>query len=160
MRPAYALNPLTGEGHLDLSRVSVLILDDNRNTVVLFGEVLRGLGVRNLYRAGTCADALQRLRSTSIDAMLVDIAIGQEDGLDFVRRVRASADPQIADVAILVISAHATQSRVIESGVAGADRFLSKPVTVGALATRLGDVLAIPRPRPRQRPSGAREYAL
>src|SRR5512141_997253 len=116
--------------YMDLRDLAVLVLDDNANTRTLIAEVLRGLGVSKIYRAGSCATALSVLKAHSVDVVLADIEMDGEDGLGFARLLRASPDPKIANLAIIIVSSHATEARVIEAGVIGANSFLSKPFTV------------------------------
>jgi two-component system, chemotaxis family, chemotaxis protein CheY len=128
--------------YVDLHQVGVLVLDDNANTRTLISEVLRGLGVTRVYRAGSCAMALSILRAHPIDIILADIEIDGEDGLAFVRELRASSNANLANAPIIIISSHATEARVMEAGAIGANGFLSKPFTVGAFAKRLTDAIA------------------
>jgi two-component system chemotaxis response regulator CheY len=143
------------EKYLDLRDLAVLVLDDNANTRTLISEVLRGLGVRRIYRTGKCSEGLMVLKSHAIDVMLVDIEMDGEDGLSFVRLTRGSPEPKVANVATIMVSSHATEARVMEAGVVGADGFLSKPFTVGAFAKRLTEGLAARRWMSRMPPNAA-----
>ena len=131
--------------YLDLRDLAVLVLDDNANTRTLISEVLRGLGVRRIYRTAKCAEGLMVLKSHAIDVMFVDIEMEGEDGLSFVKLIRSSPEPKIANAAVVIVSSHATEARVMEAGVVGADGFLSKPFTVGAFAKRMTEGMAARR---------------
>lgn len=131
--------------YLDLRELAVLVLDDNANTRTLISEVLRGLGVRRIYRTGNCSEGLSVLKAHPIDVMFVDIELDGEDGLSFVKLIRGSPEPKIANVAVVIVSSHATEARVMEAGVVGADGFLSKPFTVGAFAKRMTEGMAARR---------------
>jgi CheY-like chemotaxis protein len=126
---------------MDLRNLSVLVLDDNANTRTLIAEVLRGLGVTRIHRAATCAEGLAILKTNAVDILLADIEMDGEDGLGFARCVRASSDPKISSLGIIVVSSHATEARVMEAGALGANSFLSKPFTVAGFARRLTDAL-------------------
>ena len=150
---------------MDLGKLAVLVLDDNANTRTLISEVLRGLGITRIYRAGTCAMGLSALEAHSIDIVLADIEMDGEDGLGFARSIRASPNPKISSLGIIIISSHATEARVIEAGAIGANSFLSKPFTVAAFAKRLTDALAgrrmaLRRPTPRPMDQGAAALQL
>lgn len=127
---------------MDLRRLDVLVLDDNANTRTLISEVLRGLGVTRVYRAGSCAMALSILKAHPIDMILTDIEMDGEDGLAFMRLLRGSANASVANAPIIVISSHATEARVMEAGAIGANGFLSKPFTVAAFARRLTEAIS------------------
>jgi len=141
LRPAL----LNSRGYLDLSKTSVLMMDDNRNTLTLIGEVLRGLGVRTVIKAQTNAEALRHLQTRAIDLVLVDIALSADSGLWLVRQIRQGTH-RVADIPVLVVSSYATELRVMEAGVAGATQFLSKPITVGSLAAKVAAALLAPMP--------------
>jgi CheY-like chemotaxis protein len=145
--------------YLDLRDLAVLVLDDNANTRTLISEVLRGLGVRKIYRTGSCADALSAMKAHPVDVLLADIEMDGEDGLSFVRLVRGSPDPKLANVAAIIVSSHATEARVMEAGAVGADGFLSKPFTVGGFAKRLTEGLAARRWMARTPPTTAQAAA-
>ena len=85
------------------------------------------------------------LKAHTIDVMLVDIEMDGDDGLKFVAMVRGSPEPKVANITTLIVSSHATEARVMEAGVVGADGFLSKPFTVGGFAKRLTEGLAARR---------------
>ncbi len=128
--------------HLDLSALKVLVVDDNANTRNLIAEVLRSLGVNKAFKAESAAAGRMILQAGEIDLIFADVEMAGENGLEFVRQVRASPHPKIADVVIVMISAHATESRVIEASLAGANSFLAKPFSVSALARRLAEGFA------------------
>ncbi|HZZ67291.1 MAG TPA: response regulator [Phenylobacterium sp.] len=128
--------------YLDLKDLSVVVLDDNANTRTLISEVLRGLGIRRIARVGACSDALSILKNNPVDLLFTDIELEGENGLEFVRFLRASPERKVANVATVVVSSHATEARVMQAGAVGADGFLSKPFTVASLAKRLTEGLA------------------
>jgi len=127
--------------YISLRDLSVLVLDDNANTRTLIGEVLRGLGVKKTHRVATCAEAHAVLKTHAIDVILADIKIDGEDGLAFVRGVRADRNPKVANAAVVMVSSHATEARVMEAGVIGADGFLSKPFSVNSFARRFSEAI-------------------
>ena len=93
-----------------------------------------------------------------IDVLFVDIELERRGRPErSVRRVRAAPEPKIANAAAIIVSSHATEARVMEAGVVGADGFLSKPFTVGGFAKRLTEGLAARRwmRRRRRRRRGA-----
>jgi two-component system, chemotaxis family, chemotaxis protein CheY len=136
-----AIGPMIGE-HLDLSALKVLVVDDNANTRNLIAEVLRSLGVNKVFKAESASAGRMVLKAGETDLIFADIEMAGENGLEFVRQIRASPHPQIANVVIVMVSAHATESRVIEASLAGANSFLVKPFSVSALARRLAEGFA------------------
>jgi CheY-like chemotaxis protein len=134
--------PLSPAEYLDLSPITVLVLDDNANMCSLIAEVLRCLGARKVLKAESASAGRMILQSGGVDLVLADIEMAGETGLEFVRQVRANANPAIAEVVIVMVSAHATESRVIAAGAAGANSFLVKPFSVTAFARRVAEGFA------------------
>ena len=107
----------------------------------MVSEILRGLGCHSVFACGDTKSALDTIRWQRVDLAIIDIALEGEDGVDFVRQLRASAVPGLAQLAILVVSAFTTEAKVIEAGAAGVDGFLSKPISVTALANRMSSAI-------------------
>jgi len=133
--------PRTG-GYLDLAAIGVLVVDDNPNARTLIAEVLRGLGCGRVYKVSSAEAALAQLKSARIDLVFADVEMPDMNGLEFVRRVRAAPDPAVAGVVIVIVSAKATQARVMEAGVSGANSFLCKPYSVSALVRCMNEGFA------------------
>jgi two-component system chemotaxis response regulator CheY len=132
----------SSSGYLDLGSIGVLVLDDNPNARILIAEVLRGLGCGRIYKTSTAEAALAQLKSAKIDLVFADVEMPDLNGLEFVRRVRALPDPAVAGMVIVMVSAQATQARVMEARVSGANSFLSKPYSVSALVRCMNEGFA------------------
>ena len=72
--------------------LKILLVDDNHHMRTLLVEILRAIGVRNLYEATNGAEALQFMRSHQIDVVLTDLAMEPIDGIEFVRLLRNAPD--------------------------------------------------------------------
>jgi len=136
-----------GDYSLDLRRVSVVVLDDIPNMRRLLGEVLRGLGCGRVYECATTDAALQLVISKRADIVLADVALNGEDGLGFVRQVRALDSPKLAATPIVMISAHSTRTRVEAACRAGATCFLAKPITIQGIADHIARAVATSMPQ-------------
>ena len=103
-----------------------LIVDDDADFCVLLREMLkwRGFEVSVAYSA---SDALSSLGQVHPEIMIVDIQMPDVDGLELIRKIRS--DKNFADTPIIVITATAIREMQLASREAGADFFLTKPVT-------------------------------
>jgi CheY-like chemotaxis protein len=76
------------------------------------------------------------------------------DGLELIRRVRASSDPQVAAVRALALTAFSRREDRLRSLEAGFDEYLSKPVApaelVRAVLTLCDSALHKPAPEPKR----------
>jgi two-component system nitrogen regulation response regulator NtrX len=101
---------------------TVLILDDEKNIrdtikLMLEQEGINGLVAHDIY------SAMRVLRETVVDALVLDICLGEIDGVAFFRKLQLEgyAPPTI------FISGHATLSQAAEAVRLGAADFLEKP---------------------------------
>lgn len=103
-----------------------LIVDDDPDFCVLLREMLkwRGFEVSVAYSA---SDAISSRGQVHPEIMLVDIQMPEVDGLELIRKIRS--DKSFANTPIIVITATAIQDMLLASREAGADFFLTKPLT-------------------------------
>lgn len=105
-------------------RPLVLIVEDEAAIAELFKTLFKMEGFRTAV-ASHNAEAVELLKSTRPDAILLDVMMPMESGLDLCRFVRNT--PQFADLPIIIVSARA-QDQDIEAGYeAGANAYLRKP---------------------------------
>jgi DNA-binding response OmpR family regulator len=111
----------------------VLLIDDEPAMGSLLSMSLEESGARVVQvddlRGAVAAARLERPR-----AVLLDLALGNEDGLALLPRLRE--EPSLAEVPIIVFTIH--ESREREALEEGADGFVAKPFK----AAELNDVLA------------------
>jgi two-component system response regulator RegA len=111
---------------------SVLVVDDD----VRFAETL----ARALERRGwaTCVahtidGALAAARARAVDAAIVDLRLGDEDGLRLIEPLHALG----ARIRIIVLTGYASIATAVKAIKLGADDYLAKPVTASAVAETL-----------------------
>jgi CheY-like chemotaxis protein len=83
----------------------VLVVDDEPALAALIAQQLQPLGVQTV-RVHSGAEALQRLRAESFDAMTLDVLMPGINGLDVLREVRGS--PRLRDLPVIFVSVSAT----------------------------------------------------
>jgi two-component system chemotaxis response regulator CheY len=135
-----------GGQDLRFELLKVLLVDDNHHMRILLTEILRAIGVKHVYEATDGAEALQLMRSHSIDIIMSDLAMHPLDGIDFVRLLRNSPDSPNPMAPVIMITGHSTMKRVAEARDVGVTEFLSKPVTARGVLERISRVVESPRP--------------
>lgn len=154
MEPANAsVKPsLERSGALEGKRV--LVFDDHVINQEIMLKMLRILGVH-----GACAQdvsqGLSALEHGDFDAVLMDVQMPELNGIELTRAIReGAAGLERSKIPIIVVSANATHKSREECFVAGADDFVSKPVTLSTLRTCLElrissapQLKALPAPR-------------
>ena len=86
------------------SRLRVLVIDDDPDICAVMEDALGDAGYEVITRSAIHND-LRRITRLNADALMVDLLLGQQSvsGWDVIRRLKA--DPWLADVPILVMSA-------------------------------------------------------
>jgi len=125
--------------------LKILLVDDNHHMRILLIEILRAIGVRNLYEASDGAEALQLMRTHAIDVVVADLAMEPVDGIELTRLLRNAPDSPGQMTPVIMVTGHSTERRVKEARDAGCNEFLAKPVTARGVLERIVEVIEHPR---------------
>ncbi|MBV9568367.1 MAG: response regulator, partial [Hyphomicrobiales bacterium] len=82
--------------------VNILLVDDQPAKLLSYEAILSGLG-ENLIKATSAREALERLLTSEIAVILVDVCMPELDGFEFARMVREH--PRFQETAIIFVSA-------------------------------------------------------
>ncbi len=124
----------------DLSSLTVLLVDDNREMRKLLRAVLNTLKVGPIIEAGAATDALRVLHEMPIDLVITDLNMDPVSGLDLVRMVRKGNDSANPRVPIIMLTGHTDIHLVEEARDVGIDEFVAKPVSTQALYDRIIEI--------------------
>ena len=119
----------------------VLVVDDSvvvRKILVLTLRELPELFHAEVDEAGNGEIALKLMASTSYDLVLTDVRMPYMDGLEFVRRVRATGDVRTP---IVLISTLGTEEDMRRGQEAGADAYILKPIVPALIRSALRQIL-------------------
>lgn len=112
----------------------VLVVDDDPRNLKLISVRLRADGYEVLT-ADSGAKAIEIVRATRPDVILLDIMMPEMDGYEVTRRLKKDFDTQSIPI-VLITALHAVKDRV--KGLnAGADDFLTKPIDTNELLARV-----------------------
>jgi PAS domain S-box-containing protein len=115
-----------------VERPLILLAEDNEDSIATFSDYLLAKGYRVVV-ARDGAEAIERVREERPELILMDIQMPGMDGLEATRHIRADAAQSVATVPIIALTALAMpgdRERCLE---AGADEYLSKPVSLREL---------------------------
>jgi two-component system, chemotaxis family, chemotaxis protein CheY len=122
--------------------LGALVVEDSTHMCFLLKETLRDLDVRNVTTVASLSAAAYELALRKFDFALVDAGLGAENGLDFIRSVRRDSSSPHRRMPMLVVSGQGQRETIEAARDAGADGFMIKPVTRGALQAKLGCLLS------------------
>jgi CheY-like chemotaxis protein/anti-sigma regulatory factor (Ser/Thr protein kinase) len=114
-------------------------VEDNPTNV----EVMRGVLLQRpqvqLDVSVNGLDGLESIRSNRPDLVLLDMHLPDVSGLELLRHLKA--DPDLAEIPVIVVSADATAARMAEALTMGALHYITKPVDVPRFLEVLDDTL-------------------
>jgi len=129
-----------------LSRLRVLIIDDNKFSRSLLNTQLAGYGIRDVMECGDGVEGLKCLQKEDIHFVLLDYEMTPLNGAEFARLVRRDSSILNQEIPIIMISGYSDLAHVTEARDAGINEFLSKPVSADILFRRISHTLLHPRP--------------
>jgi DNA-binding response OmpR family regulator len=117
-------------------QVSILVVEDDPALQRMILNYFMENGIRTLVASGR-REMVHQLANNEVNLVVLDLRLGQEDGLDLLREVRSSSD-----VPVIIITGHRRDDvdRVVGLEL-GADDYLTKPFNLRELLARVRAVL-------------------
>lgn len=122
---------------VNLEQASVLLVDDNPQALDILASIVQGFGVREQIRCASALDATEILKRRMVDLILVDCAMPEMDGYDFVKWLRRETPAPTCLTPVIMLTGHAAPSKVHKSRDCGASFVVTKPLTPGVLLQRI-----------------------
>lgn len=105
----------------------VLVVEDNELNLKLFCDLLRAHGFETMpVRDGR--EAVATARSFVPDLMITDIQLPHISGIDIIARMRG--DPALKAIPVMAVTAYAGQEDEARIRAAGANAYVTKPISV------------------------------
>ncbi len=125
-RPENAEVSAEAPSHLGL----ILVADDNMPSILTVGEYIESHGY-DVIVAHDGSEAVKKAEEMTPDLILMDIQMPVMNGLEAIARLRGNA--RFADTPIIALTALAMPGDRERSLLAGANEYMSKPVSLKAL---------------------------
>ena len=135
---------ISGTRHIDLSRVHVLIADDDDDSREMVMAALASAGAM-VRSADSAKAAFELFRAARPDVLVSDIGMPGEDGYALIRRIRM--DDLGAKLPAIALTAYARPEDGALALASGFDRHLAKPVEPEVLTTAIFELAAQARAR-------------
>ena len=137
------INPKQAE--VILQQLRVLLVDDNAFMRTIVRGLLNNIGVKIVTEATDGIAALEMIRESPPDVVILDWEMPLLNGSELVRIVRSPGVFPTPDIPIIMLTAHGEHWRILESVKLGVNEFLCKPVSAKALFERLISIILKPR---------------
>ncbi len=115
-----------------------LVVDDFSTMRRIVRNLLKELGYTNVDEAEDGAIALNKLKGGGFEFVVSDWNMPNMDGLTMLQQIRA--DPAIANLPVLMVTAEAKKENIIAAAQAGANGYIVKPFTAATLDEKLGKI--------------------
>ncbi len=105
----------------------ILVVEDNALNIKLFCDLLAAHG-HEPHAVTDSREALERAQAAKPNLIITDIQLPHISGMEFIRQVRD--DPALRDVPIMAVTAYAGAGDEERVRDAGAQAYVSKPISV------------------------------
>lgn len=118
--------------------MKILVVDDMATMRKIIKNILKQLGFLNIDEAENGEEALQKLRGGTYGFVVSDWNMPVMTGIDMLRAIRA--DEKLKSIPVLMVTAEAQQSNLIEAVQAGVSNYIVKPFTAETMQEKLGKI--------------------
>ncbi|MFT3758088.1 response regulator transcription factor [Thauera sp.] len=116
----------------------ILIADDEQNIVISLEFLMKREGFEVLV-ANDGEEAARRIRSEQPDLVLLDVMMPKKTGFEVCQEIKA--DPAMAAVRILMLTAKGRDTEVAKGLALGADAYMTKPFSTKELVEKVRSLL-------------------
>jgi DNA-binding response OmpR family regulator len=121
----------------------ILIVDDSLTVRMDLSDAFENAGFAPIL-AATVGEARRSLQSEPVAAVILDVILPDEDGIDLLREIRAAESPEAPFV--LLLSSEAEVRDRIRGIQFGADDYVGKPYDANYMIARVRELLRSRRP--------------
>jgi NtrC-family two-component system response regulator AlgB len=102
--------------------MNILVVDDEQNILRTTSIVLKTMG-HSPFQAENSKQASRVLEAEPIDAIILDMMLGYESGLDYLEKLKAEG----SEIPVIVFTAHSSIESAVDSMKRGAYDYIQKP---------------------------------
>ena len=118
--------------------IKILVVDDFATMRKIVKNVLQQIGYTNIDEAENGQEALRKLKSDSFDFVISDWNMPEMDGLTLLKKIRA--DEELKHIPVIMVTAEAEKSKVIEAIKAGVNNYIVKPFTAETMKQKMDQI--------------------
>jgi DNA-binding NtrC family response regulator len=114
--------------------IKVLLVDDEKDFTEILSERMKSRGL-DVDIANTGSGAIKKVKEKSYDAIILDLAMPEMDGIDALKHL-LKGNP---DLQVIFLTGHASLEKGIEAVKLGAVEFMEKPVDINKLLDKVNE---------------------
>ncbi|MCK2087780.1 response regulator [Thauera aromatica] len=116
----------------------ILIADDEQNIVISLEFLMKREGFE-VSIAHDGEEAVRRIRAERPDLVLLDVMMPKKSGFEVCQEIKA--DPTLAAVRVLMLTAKGRDTEVAKGLALGADAYMTKPFSTRELVDKVRSLL-------------------
>src|SRR5213596_1811524 len=119
----------------DNSHAEILVVDDDAMSRRVLAQLLSAAG----YNCHVCKDgseALDTIHDRPPSVLLLDFDMPGPNGAEVLRRLRSDHNPAVAQIPAIMLTAHGSEESEVSCLQAGANDFVTKPISCAVLRAR------------------------
>ena len=120
----------------DNSHAEILVVDDDAMSRRVLAQLLSAAGY-NCRVSNDGSEALETIHARPPSLLLLDFDMPGLNGAEVLTRLRSDADPTVAQIPAIMLTAHGSEQSEVSCLQAGADDFVTKPVNASVLRARI-----------------------
>lgn len=113
----------------------ILVVDDMKGIRVWLIKTLQTMGYTKLSEAVNGQEALEILKTKKIGLVFTDIVMPVKTGIELLQDMKA--DPKMASIPTIVLSAETDREMIVASVKLGASTYIIKPATLPVLQKKM-----------------------
>lgn len=129
----------------NLSKLNIVILENNKLIRRLMSNVFQEFGVRKGMSTGNPDDAYDLFTNNHADIIISDWS-PELDGIEFMQRLRSTSESPDPFVPVIICTGNTEKQHVYTARDAGMTEFLVKPVSARTIYGRIVSVIEKHRP--------------
>lgn len=124
---------------------SAIVADDSATAREIVVMALRSAELIDIRQAPDGTAALEMMSRRLPDLILLDIEMPR-DGIAVLRQIRGMPKHPDKSTPVMIMTAHADLQHIVAARDAGANGFITKPLNVDIIVSRVAAMLGQPRP--------------
>jgi len=129
--------PFSGDERINLASAEVVLADGHAQGLDLMSEMFAGFGVMKPHRCSGAAEIRDIVSAREINLFVIDSALSDTDGYEFVRWLRRSGNRGNSVAPVILVTGHTRQSDIFKGRDCGANFVVRKPAAPLVMLQRI-----------------------